>query len=433
MKSAFIESFQDKKIKDSNSFSLEDDKTDEIQIVFDEKSVKRSEFVQNAHVSRKHPIYIEFYGVNYSVPIPQEKVCGKQIDEEIGKNSRKLIIQNIHGFAGPGEILAIMGPSGCGKTILLNALSGRLCTEDVEGTIKMNGHRPTEDLKRFIAYCTQEDAFFPHLTVREALTYTSRLRLPREMSINAKLEQVENIIQALNLSKCSNTKIGDIRFRGISDGERKRVSIANELLTDPSVILLDEPTSGLALELVQTLKEFAVKQKKTIIMVIHQPSSQVFELFDRLLVMADGHVVYFGDGENIVDYLANEGFVCRPNFNPADYMSEILNDPTIKQKLITAYIQKMQPDSSGKLVIKKSFKRPKISDDSRIIGSSKHKWEATFLQQLIILTERSFKQRSKVILSRLNFIQILCIAILTSLIWFRLPYTEDNLTNRCGL
>ncbi|RIB11357.1 ABC transporter-domain-containing protein [Gigaspora rosea] len=138
-----------------------------------------------------------------------------------------------------------MGPSGCGKTTLLNALSGRLCTEDVEGTIKMNGHRSTEDLKRFIAYCTQEDVFFPHLTVRETLTYTSRLRLPREAPISAKLEQVENIIQALNLSKCSNTKIGDIRFRGISDGERKRVSIANELLTDPSVILLDEPTSGL--------------------------------------------------------------------------------------------------------------------------------------------------------------------------------------------
>ncbi|CAG8803796.1 8845_t:CDS:2, partial [Gigaspora rosea] len=169
----------------------------------------------------------------------------------------------------------------------------RLSTKDVEGTIKMNGYQSTKNLKRFIAYCTQEDIFFPHLTVRETLTYTSRLRLPREIPISAKLEQVENIIQALNLSKCSNTKIGDIKVRGISGGEKKRVSIANELLTDPSIILLDEPTSGLdsslALELVQTLKEFAVKQKKTIIMVIHQPSSQVFELFDRLLVMADGH------------------------------------------------------------------------------------------------------------------------------------------------
>ncbi|CAG8547514.1 37059_t:CDS:10 [Gigaspora margarita] len=426
MDNAFIKSIQDKKIKDSNSITFEDDKNNEAQIIFDEKSIKRTEFVRNnAHVSRKHPIYIEFYGVNYSIPIPRKKVGGIKTDEEIGKNPRQTIIQDIHGFARPGEILAILGPSGCGKTTLLNALSGRLSTKDVEGTIKMNGYQSTKDLKRFIAYCTQEDIFFPHLT--------SRLRLPREVPISAKLEQVENVIQALNLSKCSNTKIGDIKVRGISGGEKKRVSIANELLTDPSVILLDEPTSGLALELVQTLKEFAVKQKKTIIMVIHQPSSQVFELFDRLLVMADGHVVYFGDGENIVDYLANEGFVCRPNFNPADYMLEILNDSTIKQKLITAYKQNMQSDSSGKLVVEKCYKSSTNPDDSIILESSKYKWEATFFQQLMILTERSFKQRSKVILSKLNFTQVLCIAILTSLIWFQLPYTEANLMDRCGL
>ncbi|RIB11361.1 P-loop containing nucleoside triphosphate hydrolase protein, partial [Gigaspora rosea] len=330
-----------------------------------------------------------------------------------------------------------MGPSGCGKTTLLNVLADRVGTKNIEGTIKMNGHKPTKDSRRFIAYCTQEDIFFPYLTVKETLSYTSRLRLPREMSTSAKLEQVENVIQILNLSKCSNTIIGNMRIRGISGGEKKRVSIANELLTDPSVILLDEPTSGLdsslALDLVQTLKELAIKQRKTIIIVIHQPSSQVFELFDKLLLMADGHVVYFGDSADTVDYLANQGFVCHPNFNPADYMLELLNNPTTKQKLISAYAKSIQSDSSGKLVVEKCFIRPTIPDDSIIIGSSKHKWEATFLQQLMILTERSFKQRSKAVLSKLNFIQILGIAFINCLIWFRMPYTEASLSDRYGL
>ncbi|CAG8445992.1 21921_t:CDS:10 [Dentiscutata erythropus] len=445
MESDFIKSIQDKKIKDSVSFSSGDDKNDkndeiQIQIEFDEKSIKHAEFVQNnAHIStsRKYPIYVEFYGVNYSIPRYQQKIFGKQIDEEIGKSSQNLIIQNIHGFAGPGEILAIMGPSGCGKTTLLNAIGNRLGTKDIEGTIKMNGHKPTKDSKRFIAYCAQDDTFFPYLTVRETLSYTSRLRLPREMSTSAKLEQVENIIQMFNLSKCSNTRIGDIRIRGISGGERKRVSIANELLTEPSVILLDEPTSGLdsslALDLIQTLKELAKKQRKTIIMVVHQPSSQVFELFDRLLLMADGQVAYFGDSADIVDYLANEGFVCHPNFNPADYMLELLNNPTAKQKLITAHAKSIQSDSSGKLVVEKCFKKPTNFDDSRIIGSSKHKWEATFLQQLMILTERSFKQRSKVVLSKLNFTQIIGLAAITCLIWFRMSYTEASLSDRYGM
>ncbi|PKY40513.1 ABC transporter-like protein, partial [Rhizophagus irregularis] len=173
-----------------------------------------------------------------------------------------------------------MGPSGCGKTTLLNLLGDRVGSKGVQGTITLNGHKITKNSKRFVAYCTQDDIFFPHLTVKETLSYTARLRLPREMSRRDKLKQVENTMALLNLTKCANTIIGDHRTRGVSGGERKRANIASELLTDPSVILLDEPTSGLdsslALELTKILKEFAVKQRKTIIMVIHQPSSQVF-------------------------------------------------------------------------------------------------------------------------------------------------------------
>ncbi|CAG8823546.1 1083_t:CDS:2, partial [Dentiscutata erythropus] len=131
------------------------------------------------------------------------------------------------------EILAIMGPSGCGKTTLLNILGNRVGKQGVSGTINLNGNRIIKETKRFVAYCSQNDIFFPQLTVRETLSFTARLRLPREMSRSEKLKQVENTIQLLNLSKCADTKIGDNRVRGVSGGEKKRVSIACELLTDP--------------------------------------------------------------------------------------------------------------------------------------------------------------------------------------------------------
>ncbi|POG59887.1 putative ATP-dependent permease ADP1 [Rhizophagus irregularis DAOM 181602=DAOM 197198] len=359
---------------------------------------------------------------------------------ESGKHVRTLI-ENIHGCANPGEILAIMGPSGCGKTTLLNLLGDRVGSKGVQGTVTLNGHKPTKKSKRFVAYCTQDDIFFPQLTVKETLSYTARLRLPREMSRRDKLKQVDNTMSLLNLSKCANTIIGDHRTRGVSGGERKRTNIASELLTDPSVILLDEPTSGLdsslALELTKILKEFAVKQKKTIIMVIHQPSSQVFESFDKLMLMADGHMVYFGERAGVVDYLADQGYKCHPNFNPADYILELLNDNTIKQKLINGYAHSIRDDPTGKQAIEKYSRRSRTDNQlsNTILNApvtSTRRWEATFLQQVSILTQRTFKQSRSVILSRVDIFQTIALAIICLIVWLQIPFAETNIADRVG-
>ncbi|CAJ0905616.1 3209_t:CDS:2 [Entrophospora sp. SA101] len=330
-----------------------------------------------------------------------------------------------------------MGPSGCGKTTLLNLLGNRVNSKNVEGTILMNGHKPTKDSKRFVSYCTQHDIFFPQLTVRETLKYTALLRLPRIMSKRDKLKQVENVIQLLNLSKCSNTLIGNSGSGGISGGERKRVSIASELLTDPSIILLDEPTSGLdsslALELTNILKTFALKHSKTIIMVIHQPSSQVFELLDKLLLMADGRMVYFDDQKKIVDYLANEGFKCQSNFNPADYILELLNDDKSKKKLIKSYAEKISNDPQGKEKENQIFSSTIVTIPSNKRITVEYRWEATFSQQIKILAERSFKQQKGVILSKINVIQTIVLGIVVILVWLRIPFEEQNLSDRYGL
>ncbi|CAG8478068.1 4022_t:CDS:10 [Funneliformis mosseae] len=367
----------------------------------EERTTQRTELIKssaNGSSSVKNPVYLEWHGVNYSISNQNENKKfwshgseNEKSDIEIGNNFQS-IIENIHGCANPGEILAIMGPSGCGKTTLLNLLGDRVGSKGVQGTINMNGHKPTKNSKRFVAYCTQDDIFFPQLTVRDTLGYTARLRLPRSMSRQDKLKQVENAMQLLHLTKVADSKIGDHRVRGVSGGERKRVSIASELLTDPSVILLDEPTSGL---------ELAVKQRKTIVMVIHQPSSQVFDVFDKLMLMADGHMVYFGERAGIVNYLTNQGHKCHPNFNPADYILELLNNNDIKKKLINAYANQVKDDPTGKQIVEKYSHRANNvykSTDDNIINApvkSEHRWEATFLQQLSILTERTFKQRKE--------------------------------------
>lgn len=140
----------------------------------------------------------------------------------------------------------------------------------------------------------QDDVLFPYFTVREALTFAARLKL--KISEKDQDIKVEGLIKELDLGKCSDTIVGSVLKKTISGGERKRTAIGVELITDPSVILLDEPTSGLdsfmARTICKLLQKLAHHNGKTIISTIHQPSSQAFAYFDRLLLMADGHIVY---------------------------------------------------------------------------------------------------------------------------------------------
>ncbi|CAG8531383.1 9046_t:CDS:2 [Paraglomus occultum] len=417
----------------------------------DDRTIRRSQLIQNTAQgsSANNAVFVEFHGLSYRIPeksqdvrpwwrtFQTKKTKYQSSDVEKSELHYKTIIENIHGCANP-SLMAIMGQSGSGKTTLLNILAGRV-TKGVTGSITINGEKPTKNSKRFIAYCTQDDTFYPLLTVRESLTYTALLRLPRSMTKAEKLQQVENVIQLLHLTKCADTIIGSDHIRGISGGERKRVSIAAELLTDPSVILLDEPTSGLdsslAFELVKILKEFTVKRGKTIIMVIHQPSSQVFEMFDKLLLMSDGKMVYFGDRADVVPYFAGVGYKCRENFNPADHILELLNEKESKERLIDAYASRVSDDPTGKQIVHRHSRLVENQDKAQIFKPIKveHRWEATFKQQVLILTHRAFKQRRPVMLSRLHGIETIILTTISCLIWFRLSMDETSINDRRGL
>ncbi|KAK2437324.1 ABC transporter G family member [Trifolium repens] len=217
-----------------------------------------------------------------------------------GKNGSKSILQGLTGYAKPGQLLAIMGPSGCGKSTLLDTLAGRLSSNTRQtGDILINGQKQ-ELSYGTSAYVTQDDTLLTTLTVREAVYYSAQLQLPNTMSKEEKKERADFTIKEMGLQDAINTRIGGWGVKGISGGQKRRVSICIEILPRPRLLFLDEPTSGLdSAASYYVMKRIATLDHKdgiqrTIITSIHQPSTEVFQLFHNLCLLSSGRTVYFG-------------------------------------------------------------------------------------------------------------------------------------------
>jgi len=306
------------------------------------------------HRILKHPnqdgLILEWTNVNYSV--------------KTRKVAKLQILKDLSGRVMPGTVLAILGPSGSGKTSLLNILSGRL-KNGVKGDISINGCaiNPTE-FRTEVAYVTQEDVHTPYQTVREALHFSAALRLSKEYAQEKRKMLVENLIQELMLTKCVDTYIGGGRIRGISGGERKRVSIAQELITRPKIIFLDEPTSGLdaysAYSTITLIKRLAKARYMTAICTVHQPSSEIFVEFDDCLLLHEGNCVYNGPVKATTSYFAELGKPCPELYNPADhilFLVQTANEKELNQfygacalhtNKVVAQIDKSRNEAEGK-------------------------------------------------------------------------------------
>ncbi|PNT56633.2 hypothetical protein POPTR_001G255900v4 [Populus trichocarpa] len=245
-----------------------------------------------------------------------------------GSGPTRRLLKGLNGYAEPGKIMAIMGPSGSGKSTLLDALAGRL-----SGNVLMTGNVLLNGKKRRLdygggAYVTQENTLLGTLTVRETLTYSAHLRLPSSMAKAEIDDIVEGTIMEMGLQECSDRLIGNWHLRGISGGEKKRLSIALETLIRPQLLFLDEPTSGLdsaaAFFVIQTLRNIA-HDGRTVISSVHQPSSEVFTLFDDLFLLSAGEAVYFGEAKMAVEFFAEAGFPCPSRRNPSDHFLRCIN------------------------------------------------------------------------------------------------------------
>ena len=231
----------------------------------------------------------------------------------------------------------MLGPSGSGKTTLLTALAGRLAGK-LSGAVTYNNHPFSSSMRRNIGFVSQDDVLYPHLTVIETLGYAAMLKLPKSLTREEKMEQAEMIIGELGLSQCRNSRVGGgaAFFRGISGGERKRVSIGQEMLVNPSLLLLDEPTSGLdsttAQRIVAMLHGLA-RSGRTVVTTIHQPSSRLFWMFDKVLLLSEGCPIFTGQASQAMNYLDSIGFVPTFSFiNPADFLLDLANGKSFHLK-----------------------------------------------------------------------------------------------------
>ncbi|KAG0233627.1 hypothetical protein BGX31_004800, partial [Mortierella sp. GBA43] len=241
------------------------------------------------------------------------------------------ILKGISGSAPAGVVLAVMGPSGAGKSTLVDILAGKTKGGKVSGQILLNGKQVHQsDIRRAVGFVDQEDTLPPTQTVFEAVLFSAMMRLPEAMPIHRVHERVNEVIEMLGLTHCANRRIGNVTSRGISGGEKRRVSIALELITRPPILILDEPTSGLdsysAHMVVQQLCKLAASKTTTVIMTIHQPRSDIFYMFSHTLVVSKGSALYFGPTDTAAEYFHRRELHCPPNYNIADYLLDIAMD-----------------------------------------------------------------------------------------------------------
>ncbi|KAJ2831234.1 hypothetical protein J3B01_005426 [Coemansia erecta] len=245
------------------------------------------------------------------------------------KDGTRRVLHDISGSIYPGELVAIMGSSGAGKTTLLNVLAGRVQGGRLYGDIKFLGaKRDPHTFKRMLAFVEQDDLMHPLLTVEETLLNSALLRLPNsKFTRKEKEERVATVLRQLRLSHVKDSKIGGAGERGVSGGERKRVSIGMELVTEPALLVLDEPSSGLdsssAEMVIELTKEMSRQRNLSTLMTIHQPSAEMVAKFDKLILLSQGKLVYMGPASYAQEYFESLGYPCT-NSNPANFYIDLM-------------------------------------------------------------------------------------------------------------
>lgn len=372
-------------------------------------------------------------------------VVGKD-EKEMGKEEDRFILKDITGTFRPGRLCTILGPAGCGKSTLLTALGGYNAVLATKGTITIDGTTFKSRVAREIfGFVFQDDVFTETLTVYEAVCFAAACRLKHD---EVEISTMETL-KKLGIYSIRESRIGSILNRGISGGERKLTSIAMQLVTRPAAMILDEPTSGLdsltALKVIAILKRLKI----TVIISLHQPSSEIFSLFDDLLLLARGSVVYWDESRRVIDYFTRYSVICPAYCNPADFLITILHDfrrehrdgddpedlaldeamMSKSDKPLDFFIQLRKTQAQQDIVVKDTPASPSTAVPVR---SNFHKM--SLFSQLMLLTERELKNKMRnPVLIRARLVTSSVLSLVLGLVYLNLGMDERSIQNRLGL
>ncbi|KAF3780369.1 ABC transporter G family member 16 [Nymphaea thermarum] len=415
------------------------------------------------------PFVLSFTDLTYSVQLSPGMLAGgckrtlpsttaESVEAANKLSDTRMLLNRVTGEARDGEILAVLGASGSGKSTLIDALANRIAKESLQGTVKLNGEAVGERLMRSIsAYVRQDDLLFPMLTVEETLSFAAEFRLPRTLPKEKKQSRVQALIDQLGLRRAAKTIIGDEGHRGVSGGERRRVSIGIDIIHDPILLFLDEPTSGLdstsAFMVAKVLQRIA-RTGSIVIMSVHQPSYRIVELLDRMIFLSRGNAVYSGPPAQLPAFLAEFGSPVPENENQIEFALDLVRQleagPGGIKVLVdfhnnwkaTRFAPSLQSNKKGGLTLKEaisaSISRGKLVSGNATQGrqnssESMPEFANPLWKETAILTKRSVMNTRR--LPELFFMRLAVVMVtgfVLATIFWRLDSSPKGVQERLG-
>ncbi|CAF1189577.1 unnamed protein product [Adineta steineri] len=349
------------------------------------------------------------------------------------------ILDNISGIFKPG-LNAIMGPSGCGKSSLIDVLANRKTPKSFSGEVFLDGQQIDKSFKYVSGYVVQDDILMGTLTVKQNIMFSLNTRLRTKLSEGERNKLIDEVLIALQIKHLENKTVGTELTRGISGGERKRTCIAMELILKPKVLFLDEPTTGLDATIAQTVMRILKRECQrgcTIIFSIHQPRYSIFKLFDRIVLMCKGKIVYNDSPNNVVPYFNRLGFERDPHDSPPDFLLDILvaanRDTAESRTALNTLVRQYQRT--------KTFQQMPYEIDHQIrlaffntANNKNQNIKKSFFDEFRSISKRIMINTKKH--KKLVVVQILVsifISLLIGLVFFNMPKTVDpGIQHRLG-